>query len=123
MQSITETLLPNLSIEKRHHKLRGVKGHVSAVLFNGDRSQTNMCAESETLAPSGNFDFEAYDKDLTQFGFLSFNSPNHDGDGLDSHVETSSSTVTNKRLEFLALPHLPYSQDYSQMLSDVAAVL
>ena len=115
MKSITENLFPNLSLEKRHHKHRGVKGHSSTLLLGNDKVSLN--------SSSSHCEAENPDKDFSQFGFLSFNSSNYNTDevGFDSQVEMSS--PTNQRQEFLALPHLPYSQDYSQMLSDVAAVL
>ena len=116
MQSITENLFPNLSIEKRNSKQRGVRSHVSTLLLGNDKGPFNSSADS------GNFDMDNYEKDFSQFGFLSFNPSNFETEeDFDPQVDTA--LPSNQRQEFLALPHLPYTQDYSQMLSDVAAVL
>ena len=121
MQSITEKLFPNLSIEKRHPKQRSGRNPISTVVLTTEKNSVNSAEDGIPLG-SSNYDFDVHENDLSQFGLLSFNSSSYEDDGADVAMEITSPTTT-QRQEVLALPQLPLSQDYSQMLSDVAAVL
>ena len=120
MQSITEKLFPNLSIEKRQSKQR-TRNQVAAMMLAPEKNlllDPGVSSSNENLG-----EFDSHDNDLSQFGLLSFNSSSHEDDTPENRMEISSPTALAQGQEVLALPQLPLAQDYSQMLSDVAAFL
>ena len=123
MQSITEKLFPNLSIEKRHIKQRHFQNQaVAGMMLSSDKNLVDDTA-GVSFSIGDSTDFDNRDKDLSQFGLLSFSSSSYEEEVTDNRMEIASPAPQAQRHEVLALPQLPLAQDYSQMLSDVAAVL
>uniref|UniRef100_H2YB15 Uncharacterized protein n=1 Tax=Ciona savignyi TaxID=51511 RepID=H2YB15_CIOSA len=108
IQSITEKLFPKLTINRSCVSMHAVEKPVTV----DDEYGCSLISEVEDYSTIG----------LYAFGGKS-NLLEEDADTAEDNTNVTSSTPMISRMTSLSLPQLSINQDYSQLLTEVAAVL